>query len=59
MDTSVGDQTNININSDNSSPSEQKFLQKIKGVFGFFTLSKDEMIQAGIDISDNHESYEQ
>lgn len=48
MDPSAVENTTNNISSRNSSNLTRTIIDEVKGAFGFFALSKDEMAQAGI-----------
>lgn len=48
MDTSVDENTASDINSGRSLNLRQVIVDKVRSVFGFFSMSKEEMDQAGI-----------
>ena len=50
MDTSGGEKTNTEISSDNRSHLTQKFINKVKSVIGFFSMTEEEMLQANINL---------
>jgi hypothetical protein len=49
MDTSIEENTANDISSSKSLNLAQIIIDKVKNVFGFFTMTEDEMGQAGID----------
>ncbi len=59
MDTSIEENTASNISPERSSNLAQVIIDKIRSVFGFFTMSKEEMDQAGIDQGDYSVSHSQ
>ena len=50
MDPSVGEKTTIVNNLDNSSSMTQIIFDKVKSVISFFSMTKEEMLQANIDL---------
>jgi len=54
MGSSDGENSTNNISSGTSSNLTQMLIDKVKSAIGFFLMSEDEMIQAGIDPGKHH-----
>ena len=59
MDPSVGEKTTIVNNLDNSSSMTQIIFDKVKSVISFFNMTKEEMLQANIDLRGSHVGHNQ
>lgn len=59
MDSSVGEQTSTKRSSENNATFSQGMVKKLKSLIAFFTMSKEDLVNAGIDTSDQHVAYDQ